>query len=334
MGYKVFTSGDVLTAADVNDYLMEQTVMVFASAAARTSALSAVLAEGLVSYLSDTDTLEYYDGSAWVAALRADGTLITSSSLKVDGNMETTAGSVVINDVSVDRNASNEMRLNVTNSADASTDSLRVVADTANELKLIGLPNHLEVANGLTGSERIRFDATSGSEYISFIVNSTEEGRFTKDGLRTSNAYFELRKSGSWSMTNADWTTLTWNSTEIYDSAGVHTSTNGYITTHVDGVWMFTCTALTDSTSTNYLRQLALATNNSPTDNTTERLATASYIATGAGRDYLTVSWVGYLPASTTVYTLGWQSSGATATWGISSRKDTNGFSGALLFAV
>jgi hypothetical protein len=67
-GYKLFATGDVLTAAQVNTYLMQQTVMVFASSAARTSALSGVLAEGMVSYLQDTNTLEVYDGSAWVGA--------------------------------------------------------------------------------------------------------------------------------------------------------------------------------------------------------------------------------------------------------------------------
>lgn len=67
-GYKLFATGDVLTAAQVNTYLMQQTVMVFASSAARTTALSGVLAEGMVSYLQDTNTLEVYDGSAWVGA--------------------------------------------------------------------------------------------------------------------------------------------------------------------------------------------------------------------------------------------------------------------------
>jgi len=67
-GYKLFATGDVLTAAQVNTYLMQQTVMVFASSAARTSALSGVLAEGMVSYLQDTNSLEVYDGSSWVGA--------------------------------------------------------------------------------------------------------------------------------------------------------------------------------------------------------------------------------------------------------------------------
>ena len=67
-GYKVFASGDVLSASDVNTYFMQQTVMVFANASARTTALSTVLAEGMVSYLQDTNSLEVYDGSAWVGA--------------------------------------------------------------------------------------------------------------------------------------------------------------------------------------------------------------------------------------------------------------------------
>jgi len=67
-GYKLFATGDVLTAAQVNTYLMQQTVMVFASSAARTSALSGVIAEGMVSYLQDTNSLEVYDGSAWIGA--------------------------------------------------------------------------------------------------------------------------------------------------------------------------------------------------------------------------------------------------------------------------
>lgn len=66
-GYKLFNTGDVLTAAQVNTYLQEQVVMVFADATARTTALSGVLAEGMVSYLKDTNATEVYDGSNWVS---------------------------------------------------------------------------------------------------------------------------------------------------------------------------------------------------------------------------------------------------------------------------
>jgi hypothetical protein len=47
---------------------MQQTVMVFADASARTTALGANVAEGMLSYLKDTDKVEVYNGSAWVAS--------------------------------------------------------------------------------------------------------------------------------------------------------------------------------------------------------------------------------------------------------------------------
>ena len=65
-GFKDFAPGDILTAADVDDYLMRQMVMVFADASARTTALSGVIREGMVSYLKDTNAVEVYDGSSWV----------------------------------------------------------------------------------------------------------------------------------------------------------------------------------------------------------------------------------------------------------------------------
>ena len=80
-GYKLFNTGDVLTAAQVNTYLQEQTVMVFADAAARTTALSGVLAEGMVSYLKDTNAVEKYDGSFWVSLAGAASPLTTKGDL-------------------------------------------------------------------------------------------------------------------------------------------------------------------------------------------------------------------------------------------------------------
>jgi hypothetical protein len=64
-GFKTFATGDVLTAADTNGYLM-QGVWVFADAAARTAAVTSPQ-EGNMSYLKDTNSTEYYSGSAWTA---------------------------------------------------------------------------------------------------------------------------------------------------------------------------------------------------------------------------------------------------------------------------
>ena len=66
LGFKTFTTGEVLTAADVNGYLM-QGVLVFASEAARNSAITSPQ-EGQFAFTKDTNSLWYYSGSAWVAS--------------------------------------------------------------------------------------------------------------------------------------------------------------------------------------------------------------------------------------------------------------------------
>src|SRR6056297_869583 len=70
-GYREFVTGEVLTAANVDDFLAKQAVMKFADSAARDTALgtavggSNALREGMVAYLDDTDGLQYYGGAAW-----------------------------------------------------------------------------------------------------------------------------------------------------------------------------------------------------------------------------------------------------------------------------
>ena len=65
-GFKVFAVGEVLTAADVNDYLMEQSIGIYADSSTRDSQLSSPV-EGQFAYLADSNTLTYYTGSAWAS---------------------------------------------------------------------------------------------------------------------------------------------------------------------------------------------------------------------------------------------------------------------------
>jgi hypothetical protein len=64
LGRKTFSPGDVLTSSDVQGYLMDQSVMVFAGTAARASAIPSPSA-GMVAYSTATQ-LQVYNGSAWV----------------------------------------------------------------------------------------------------------------------------------------------------------------------------------------------------------------------------------------------------------------------------
>lgn len=108
LGFKTFTTGEVLTAADTNGYLM-QGILVFATEAARNSAITSPQ-EGQFAFTKDTNSLWYYTGSAW-AASGATGDIEgvtagvgisgggTSGTITVTNDMATTitaAGDIVV----------------------------------------------------------------------------------------------------------------------------------------------------------------------------------------------------------------------------------------------
>ena len=89
LGRKEWSPGDVLTASDVNGYLMDQSVMVFAGTAARASAIPTPSA-GMVAYSTAT-SLQVYNGSAWVGISTGYGVATggSSSNITVGGTAYT-----------------------------------------------------------------------------------------------------------------------------------------------------------------------------------------------------------------------------------------------------
>jgi hypothetical protein len=63
-GFRTWTPAEVIRADDVQDYLQNQTVMVFASDAVRSTAIVVPL-EGMLSWVEDDNKYQYYDGASW-----------------------------------------------------------------------------------------------------------------------------------------------------------------------------------------------------------------------------------------------------------------------------
>ena len=94
-GFKVWATGDLISASDFNDYIMEQVIMTFANSTARDSAVSSP-EEGMFCYLSDTNVLQFYNGSSWASYI-GDGditgvTITTGSTSGLSGGTTATSG--------------------------------------------------------------------------------------------------------------------------------------------------------------------------------------------------------------------------------------------------
>lgn len=188
LGYKDFTVGQVLTSAEVDGYLMQQTIMVFASSAARTTALSGVLAEGMFSYLTDTNATQYYDGSAWVDISNpGDITAVTAGTGLTGGG---TSGSV-------------SLAIDSTVATLTGTQTLTNKALTAPTIKdaiIRGVEEDINiVASAATGT--INFDVDTASVWY-YTTNATAN--------HTLNFRYSSGTSLNTAMATGDAITLVW----------------------------------------------------------------------------------------------------------------------------
>lgn len=89
MAYKTFANGFPLPASDLNNYLMNQSVIVFANSTARDAALTSPI-EGMVTYLEDTDSLELWTGASW--------DVVNDNTASIPKSTVTTAGDLIVAD--------------------------------------------------------------------------------------------------------------------------------------------------------------------------------------------------------------------------------------------
>ena len=185
MPRKVFVANEILTAGAVNTNLMDQAVMVFADAAARTAALGSP-SEGMVTYLEDTDSLELYT-TVWgpVSPAITPGDLPAGSVLQVKSALfagtqtaSVTAGSnVAVTDLSITHevaSAGNELIITVmigvlgTNARSAETG---IAVHDGTELIGVGdaAGNRTRVSAGGANDPAANSDRPSSSLCVTFV---------------------------------------------------------------------------------------------------------------------------------------------------------------------
>jgi hypothetical protein len=175
LGFKDFVTGEVLTAADVDGYLM-QGIWVFDDAAARDAAVTSPQ-EGNACYLKDTNEVLTYSGSVWVAVgggspLTTKGDLYTFST--VDARLAVGANDTVL-------------------TADSSeATGLKWATPTA-----VSSGATLISRTSFTTSAAVTIDSLFSDTYEDYIVNMQTIGSANGLALRVQGRYSTTTDTGS-----------------------------------------------------------------------------------------------------------------------------------------
>jgi hypothetical protein len=200
LGFKEFTTGDVLTAADANGYLASQVVMVFASAAARTSAIASPQ-EGMMSYLKDTNAVATYDGAAWVTVGGGGG-----------GKVLQVIQATTVTEVSNSTNTYTDTGLTATITPSSATSTVLVLvsqngcsktsanSDNAIQLRLLrGATNIIDFATfGLLTNSALRLNGTSFSvDYLDSPATTSATTYKTQFNCQNNSAAVLVQSVGT-----------------------------------------------------------------------------------------------------------------------------------------
>lgn len=195
-GYKTFNTGDVLTAAQVQYNLQNQSIMYFANAAARDAALTAgIVQEGMFAYLADTNSTTFYNGSSWEGF--GDQTLATLTSPKEVNTIDVgpATGTVNVDVVTSSvliytNNASGNWTLNVRGNSTTTLDS---IMSTGEQITVV-----FETPNGATAYYPTAFNI-DGSAVVPKWLGGTAP---SAGNINSTDVYvYTIRKTGASTFT-------------------------------------------------------------------------------------------------------------------------------------
>ena len=181
-GWKQWAIAEVVDADEFQTFLQDQVVMVFADAAARSTALSTSVAEGMVSYLEDSSALFFYNGSAWVAAASdgditgvTAGTALTGGGTSGDVTLDVDLSAVTIPALQISDLTSTAAELNILDGVTATTTELNFVNGVTSDIQT-QLDVRVNETNGAVTT------AATGSNVVRNITLSTAAPTGGSDG--------------------------------------------------------------------------------------------------------------------------------------------------------
>jgi hypothetical protein len=184
VAYKVFTNGSVLNASEINDNLMNQSVMVFSNSTARAAALTAPV-EGMLTWLEDANKYQNYNGSAWVD-LGGGAILQVVSTTKTDTfttSSSTFADITGLSATITPSSTSSKIYVSVDLVSSQNT------ASTATHFRLVR--NSTAIALGDAAGSRIR--ASSGSYAANAAENAPVGISFVDSPSTTSSTVYKVQ---------------------------------------------------------------------------------------------------------------------------------------------
>jgi hypothetical protein len=261
LGFKTFNTGDVLSAADVNGYLM-QGVLVFADATARDAAITSPQ-EGQFAYTKNNDSLWYYSGSAWVASGATGDIEGVTAGTGISGGG--TSGTVTI------------------------TNSMATAIDAKGDL-VVG-----------TGSDTFSRLAVGTNGYTLVADSAETTGLKWQAPAASGAVGCVLYKSADQSINNGTWTSLTFNTEEYDTDSFHDNSTNTSritIPSGKGGKYLFVATVVFNDSSTTGNRSVSFYKNGTeigqldgraPTNSGLYCIATVSQMVSAVATDYFEV---------------------------------------------